>query len=392
MKFPKVILSSGKEISPKRFHPWVFSGAIEKIIGEVAEGDVVEVYSSQDEYLGTGHCQLGSIAVRLFSFRQINPDYNFWKTKIEKAFSYRKKLGLTDHPKTNVYRLVHAEGDEFPGLIIDYYNGTVVLQTHSVGMHLIKNHITDVLKEIYGDKLKAVYDKSEETMSKQTEIKANNGYLYGNSGLTEVTENDHKFYVDWEGGQKTGFFIDQRDSRALLSQYCKDKKILNTFCYTGGFSVYAAKAGASEVHSVDSSQKTIELTNKNIELNGIKNHQSFASDTFDFLKNKENQYDVIILDPPAFAKHNNVKHNAVVGYTRLNAEAMKIIRPGGIIFTFSCSQVIDKNQFRSTIMAAAIETKRNVRILHYLSQPADHPINVFHPEGEYLKGLVLYVE
>jgi len=392
MDFPKVILSSGKDQSPKRFHPWIFSGAIKKIKGEVNEGDVVEVYSNHDEYLGTGHYQIGSIAVRIFSFQQVNPDYNYWKSKIEKAYNYRKNIGLTDHPETNVYRLVYAEGDELPGLIIDYYNGTAVLQTHSIGMHLIKNHIVETLKEIYGSQLKAVYDKSAETIPKQSKIEAINGYLYGNSGLTEVTENGHKFYVDWQEGQKTGFFIDQRESRTLLTNYSKNKKVLNTFCYTGGFSVYAGKAGATEVHSVDSSKKAIELTDKNIELNNVKNHQSFVADTFDFLKDKKNLYDVIILDPPAFAKHNDVKHNAVMGYKRLNAQAIEAISPGGIIFTFSCSQVVDKYLFNHTIMSAAIQSRRNVRILHYLSQPADHPINVFHPEGEYLKGLVLYVE
>lgn len=392
MEYPRVILSSGKDQSLKRHHPWVFSGAIKKITEEVNEGDIVEVYSSHNEYLGTGHYQIGSITVRLFSFEKVDPDYNYWKSKIEKAYNYRKLLGLTDHSETNVYRLVYAEGDELAGLIIEYYNGTAVIQTHSIGMHLIKEHIVNALKEIYGDRLKAIYDKSEETMPKQAKIKAKNGYLLGNSGLTEVIENKHKFYIDWEGGQKTGFFIDQRENRTLLAQYSNGKKVLNTFCYTGGFSVYAGKAGATLVHSVDSSKKAIELTNKNIELNSISNHESFAVDAFDFLKGKENEYDVIVLDPPAFAKHQNVKHNAVMGYKRLNAEAMKIIKPGGIIFTFSCSQVVDRYLFKNTIMAAAIEAQRNVKVLHYLTQPADHPINVFHPEGEYLKGLVLFVE
>lgn len=397
MEYPKVILSSGKDQSLKRRHPWVFSGAIKKIQGDVNEGDVVEVYSTHDEYLGTGHYQDGSIAVRVFSFQKIAPGAAYWKRKIEKAYNYRKELGLIPHPETNVYRLVYAEGDELPGLIIDYYNGTAVLQAHSIGMHLARNMFVNALKEIYGSELKAVYDKSQETLPKKSGIKASNGYLSGNAvpiiaGMTEVMENNHRFYIDWESGQKTGFFIDQRENRALLAKYCKDKKVLNTFCYTGGFSVYAGKAGASLVHSVDSSQKAITLTNKNTGLNNIQNHESFAMDTFDFLKGKENVYDVIVLDPPAFAKHQHVKHNAVMGYKRLNAEAMKAIKPGGIIFTFSCSQVVDKSLFRHTIMAAAIDAKRNVNVLHYMTQPVDHPINIFHPEGEYLKGLVLYVE
>ncbi len=293
--------------------------------------------------------------------------------------------------------MFYAEGDGLPGLIIDYYNGTAVLQTHSVGMHLVKNHIVQALKEIYGNDLKAVYDKSEETMPKQAEVKAPNGYLFGALHANEVVENKHKFYVDWEGGQKTGFFVDQRENRELIAKYSKEKSVLNTFCYTGGFSVYAAKAGASLVHSVDSSKKAIELVNKNMDLNGFASgvdsqYQSFAEDTFDFLKANKNKYDIIILDPPAFAKHQNVKHNAIMGYKRLNAEAIKQIKPGGLIFTFSCSQVVDKYSFNSVVMAAAIEVGRTIRIVHHLAQPADHPINIFHPEGEYLKGLVLYVE
>lgn len=398
-EFVKVILSSGKDQSLRRFHPWVFSGAIKKIKGEVSEGDVVEVFSNHDEYLGTGHYQIGTIAIRLFSFIQTEPNFDFWKAKIQKAYDFRTQMGLTDNPETNVYRLLYAEGDDMPGLIIDFYNGTAVLQTHSIGMHLIKNHIVEALKEVLGEKLKAVYDKSEETLPKQSEVKSINGYLYGKPDSNMVKENGHHFFVDWEIGQKTGFFIDQRESRELLKKYAHGKNVLNTFCYSGGFSVYALAAGASGVHSVDSSKKAIELTDKNILLNmentsmgqfGV--HQSFAEDTFDFLKDKEDKYDVIILDPPAFAKHRDVKHNAVMGYKRLNAEAIKKIKPKGIIFTFSCSQVVDRNLFNHTITAAAIQAGRNVKILHYLSQPIDHRINIFHPEGEYLKGLVLFVE
>jgi 23S rRNA (cytosine1962-C5)-methyltransferase len=398
----KVILTSGKDHSLRRFHPWVFSGAIKKISlppeyegDDVKEGDVVEVYSAQNEFLGMGHYQIGSIAIRMFSFKQVVPDFNFWKSKIQTAIDFRKQLNLVNNPATNCYRLCFGEGDGLPGFIIDFYNGTAVFQSHSIGMHLIKDQFVKALQEIMGDTLKAVYDKSEETMPKQASIKAPNGYLWkGNDSPSEtvVLENNHKFYVDWEGGQKTGFFLDQRENRTLLGNYSKDKTVLNTFCYTGGFSVYAANEGAKEVHSIDISKKAIELTDKNIALNNIKNHQSFAADTFDFLKHRENTYDIIVLDPPAFAKHQNVKHNAIMGYKRLNYEAIKQIKPGGLLFTFSCSQVVDKNTFNSTVMAAAIEAGRNVRVLNHLSQPPDHCINIFHPEGEYLKGLVVQVE
>jgi len=390
----KVSLKPGKDASLRRFHPWVFSGAINKIHEEVQEGDLVEVYDSKDNYLATGHCQIGTIAIRLFAFKNETIDYNFWKSKIQKAYDYRKTIGLIGNPDTNVYRLLFAEGDGLPGLIIDYYNGTAVLQTHSIGMHLVKDQIVKALQEIYGDELNAVYDKSEETMPKDSEVKAPNGYLYGELHTNEVMENGHKFLVDWEGGQKTGFFVDQRENRELLAKYSKGKNVLNTFCYTGGFSVYAAKAAATLVHSVDSSKKAIELTDKNILLNGISEsvHKSFAMDVFDFLKGKENTYDIIVLDPPAFAKHRDTKHNAIMGYKRLNMEAIKQIKPGGLLFTFSCSQVVDRYSFNSAVMAAAIDAGRTARILHTLSQPPDHPINIFHPEGEYLKGLVIYIE
>jgi 23S rRNA (cytosine1962-C5)-methyltransferase len=402
MEMIKVILHSGKDHSVKRFHPWVFSGAIKKISlppdypkDDLSEGDVVEVYTSQNEFLGMGHYQIGSIAIRMFSFTPVTPDYNFWKSKIQKAYDFRTQLNLTNNPSTNCYRLFFGEGDGLPGFIIDYYNGTAVFQSHSIGMHLIKNDIVRALQEIIGEKLVAVFDKSEETMPKQAAIKAPNGYLWKKENATIETialENDNKFQVDWEGGQKTGFFLDQRENRALLGSYSNGKTVLNTFCYTGGFSVYAANAGAKEVHSIDISKKAIELTDRNIELNNIKNHESHAVDTFDFLKNRENTYDIIVLDPPAFAKHQNVKHNAVMGYKRLNYEAIKQIKSGGLLFTFSCSQVVDKNTFNSTVMAAAIEAGRTVRVLHHLSQPPDHCVNIFHPEGEYLKGLVVHVE
>jgi 23S rRNA (cytosine1962-C5)-methyltransferase len=392
----QITLNKGKEHSLLRFHPWVFSGAIKRISGEVNEGDIVEVYSAQNEFLGMGHFQIGSIAVRMFLFEKVNPDYHFWKSKILSAYNFRKQLGLVNNPSTNCYRLLFGEGDGLPGFVIDFYNGTAVFQSHSIGMHLLKNEFVNVLQDVMGDSLHAVYDKSEDTMPKQAAIKATNGYLWKKNETIEsntiVVENNNKFYIDWEGGQKTGFFIDQRENRELLASYSKDKVVLNTFCYTGGFSVYAANAGAKEVHSIDISKKAIELTDKNIELNGIKNHESHAVDTFDFLKHKENTYDIIVLDPPAFAKHQNVKHNAVMGYKRLNYEAIKQIKEGGLLFTFSCSQVVDKYTFNSTVMAAAIEAGRNVRVLHHLSQPADHCVNIFHPEGEYLKGLVVQVE
>jgi 23S rRNA (cytosine1962-C5)-methyltransferase len=394
-QFIKVILNSGKDHSLRRFHPWVFSGAIKKITGEVKEGDIIEVYSSQHELLGMGHFQIGSIAVRMFSFTQVLPDFQFWKSKIQAAYNFRTQLNLTNNSQTNCYRLCFGEGDGLPGFIIDFYNGTAVFQTHSIGVHLIKEQFVKALQEVMGDSLKAVYDKSEETMPKNAPIKAPNGYLWKKEGVTIETiawENGHRFYVDWEGGQKTGFFLDQRENRELLGHYSKEKVVLNTFCYSGGFSVYAAKGGAKQVHSTDISKKAIELTDRNIELNAIKNHESFAVDTFEFLKHKENTYDIIVLDPPAFAKHQNVKHNAIMGYKRLNYEAMKQIKPGGLLFTFSCSQVVDKNTFNSTVMAAAIEAGRNVRVLHHLSQPPDHCVNIFHPEGEYLKGLVVHIE
>jgi 23S rRNA (cytosine1962-C5)-methyltransferase len=392
----RITITNGKEHSLKRFHPWVFSGAIKKINGDVKEGDLVEVYSAKEEFLGIGHFQIGSIAVRIFSFTPATIDYNFWKSKIQAAYNFRKQLNLVDNPATNCYRLLFAEGDGLPGFIIDFYNGTAVFQMHSIGMYLIRDTLVKALIEVMGDSLVAVFDKSEETIPKMAQIKATNGYLYKRDESKAINtiafENNNKFYVDWEGGQKTGFFLDQRENRELLASYSKDKMVLNTFCYTGGFSVYAANAGAKEVHSTDISKKAITLTDQNITLNNIQNHQSFAVDTFEFLKHKENTYDIIVLDPPAFAKHQNVKHNAIMGYKRLNYEAIKQIKPGGFLFTFSCSQVVDKNTFNSTVMAAAIEAGRNVRVLHHLSQPPDHCVNIFHPEGEYLKGLVVHVE
>lgn len=394
-EFARVILHGGKDQSLKRRHPWVFSGAIKKIQGEVEEGEAVEVFSAGGEYLGTGHYQPGgSIAIRIFSFERVELNFNFWREKISQAYTYRRALGLLGNTNTNVYRLVFAEGDSLPGLVVDVYNDTAVMQCHTIGMYRIRETLAQAILEVGTPTLKAVYDKSAETLPAKAAAQATNGYLAGEASDSQVVEeNGNKFTVDWVHGQKTGFFIDQRENRALLAHYSKGKSVLNTFCYTGGFSIYSLNAGANLVHSVDSSKKAIDLTDKNAELNGVADrHASFAVDTFSFLKDNPDTYDIIILDPPAFAKHQNVRHNAVMGYKRLNVEGIKHIKPGGILFTFSCSQVVDRYLFNNTIMAAAIEAGRNIKIMHQLSQPADHPVSIYHPEGEYLKGLVLYVE
>jgi 23S rRNA (cytosine1962-C5)-methyltransferase len=390
----KVILKPGKEQSIMRLHPWIFSGAIKKIDGSPREGDVVEVFSYNLEYLATGHYQIGSIAIRIFSFQQVIPDRDFWMAKIQHAFNFRETLNLTDNPETNVYRLVHGEGDGIPGLIIDFYNGIAVIQTHSVGMFYIRGLIADVLKDIYKNKLLAIFDKSEGTLPFKANLGAKNEFLFGNTPATEIIENGCRFGIDVTTGQKTGFFIDQRDNRQLLAQFVPGKQVLNMFCYTGGFSVYALKAGASMVHSVDSSAQAIEFTEKNVQLNGFSDERHLAIDTdaFSYLNNIRDAYDVIILDPPAFAKHQDALKNALQGYKRLNAKAIDQIRPGGIIFTFSCSQVVSKENFRKSVFAAAANTGRHVRILYQLTQPPDHPVCIYHPEGEYLKGLVLQIE
>jgi 23S rRNA (cytosine1962-C5)-methyltransferase len=392
--FVKIILKPGKEQSVMRLHPWIFSGAIRKINGSPAEGDVVEVFSDDGEYLASGHYQIGSITVRLFSFRQVNPDYSFWKEKILNAFNLRKSLNLTDNPENNVYRLLHGEGDGAPGLIVDYYNGLVVMQMHSVGMYRIRETIAEVIRELYGSNLVAIYDKSESTVPFKANLGAKNGFLYGNQPAIDICETGCLFRIDAVTGQKTGFFIDQRENRQLLARYVKDRQVLNVFCYTGGFSVYALKAGAALVHSVDSSAPAMELTSKNVLLNGFddERHLSVTTDAFAFMNNIRDAYDVIILDPPAFAKHQDALNNALQGYKRLNAKAIEQIRPGGILFTFSCSQVVTRENFRKSVFAAAANTGRHVRILHQLTQPPDHPVSIYHPEGEYLKGLVLQVE
>lgn len=394
MNFSKVVLKKGKEESVLRFHPWIFSGAIDRIEGKVEEGDVVTVHASDDRFLGIGHSAIGSIAVRIFSFQDIVPDMLFWCDKLQSAFTLRQKIGLTSRSGTNVFRLVHGEGDGMPGLIIDFYNGTAVLQAHSVGMWLIRGMLAEALKIVLGDRLTAVYDKSAKTLPYKAGLDSVDGYLYGGLTTREVMEDGNRFLVDWEEGQKTGFFVDQRENRKLLSEYAFGKDVLNMFCYTGGFSFSAMQGGAKLVHSVDSSAKAIELTNQNVELNfpGDKRHEAFTADAFDFMKDIQNKYDLIILDPPAFAKHRGALNQALQGYKKLNSRAFQQIRPGGVLFTFSCSQVVTRTNFREAVFSAAALSKRNVRILHQLSQPGDHPINMYHPEGEYLKGLVLYVE
>lgn len=388
----KIWLNKGKEQSALRRHPWVFSGAVRKAEEGLQEGDPVAVYSSRDELLGVGHYQPGNITVRLLEFGPAEFDALFWQQKIGQAFALRQQLGLADSRETTAYRLVFAEADALPGLIVDVYGSTAVLQAHSLGMWQARHEIARAIVAVTEGRIAAVYDKSAETLPKGV-AEAANGYLLGEGdGSAVVQEQGVQFRVDWVGGQKTGFFLDQRENRALLGRYAKGKRVLNTFCYTGGFSVYALEAGATEVHSVDVSAKAVALTDENVALNtGAERHQSFAMDTFAFLKDKGADYDIIILDPPAFAKRMNVRHNALMGYKRLNYEAMRHIRPGGLLFTFSCSGVVDKQLFQNTVMAAAIEAGRPVKVLHQLSQPADHPYSIFHPEGEYLKGLVLQV-
>ncbi len=389
----KIILKSGKEQSIRRFHPWIFSGAIKKIYGEPAEGDLVAVYDNKENFLAFGHYQPGSIAVRILSFEDTEPDTEFFRRRIRSAYDFRRSLGLIDNQSINVYRLIHAEGDNLPGLIADYYNGVVVLQMHSVGMYRVRKEIAEIISGLLGTRLKAIYDKSESTIPYKAGTDARNEFIYGDSEPVVVTENGFKFKIDWTTGQKTGFFIDQRDNRKLLSEFTKGRSVLNMFGYTGGFSVYAMK-DAGLVHSVDSSASAIQLADENVRINfgdDIR-HKSFQVDAFEFLNDIRDKYDLIILDPPAFAKHNNVLANALQGYKRLNMKAIEQIKPGGIIFTFSCSQVVTRENFRKSVFAAAANTGRNVRILHQMSQPPDHPVNIYHPESEYLKGLVLYVE
>ena len=384
-----VVLKKGREGSVKRFHPWIFSGAIQSIEGSPEEGDWVKLIDNWKNVLGFGHYQKGTITVRVISFLPETPSEELWSAKISSAFQQRILTDVaTQH--TNAYRLIHGEGDGLPGLIVDFYNGVAVMQAHSLGMHKDRKVIAKALKEALGNSLTAVYYKSQSTLTGKNE----NEYLLGMAPVPHVVqEHDNKFYVDWEEGQKTGFFLDQRENRKRVGELSRNKKVLNTFCYTGGFSVYALMGGANLVHSVDASERAVDLTNKNIELNGFRaeEHPSFVKDTFDYLKDKKDVYDMIILDPPAFAKHKEAKHQAMKGYQRLNVEAMRMVKSQGIIFTFSCSQVVDRQLFYDTVVSAAIQAGREIKVLHHLSQPADHPVSIYHPEGEYLKGLALYV-
>ena len=389
----QLTLKKGKEHSIQRFHPWIFSGAIAKMDGGVIDGCWVSVFDATGKILGHGHYQNGSIAVRILSFDQEPPTEDLYKQKISAAYVLRQKAGVISN-ETNAFRLIHGEGDGLPGLIVDYYEGVAVMQAHSIGMHADRMKIADALQHVLNEKLNAVYYKSKATLPGKLRDAQHDGYLSGMSAVPHVIlEHGNKFYVDWEEGQKTGFFLDQRENRKLLGDFSTGKKVLNTFCYTGGFSIYSLKGGAEFVHSVDASEKAIELTRKNIELNGFNgiSNSCFAVDTFEFLKDKKDVYDLIILDPPAFAKHRDARHQAIKGYQRLNSEAMKVIKPGGILFTFSCSQVVDRQLFYDTVSSSAILAGRDVKVLHQLTQPPDHPVSMFHPEGEYLKGLVLYV-
>ena len=414
----KIVLRKGKEESLGRFHPWIFSGAIHHTEGDskLEEGDIVEVLASDGRFLAIGHWQIGSIAVRVLTFKRQPINQAFWQKRLAAALDVRKAIGLAGREDNDIYRLVHGEGDNLPGLIIDMYGATAVMQAHSVGMHVCRKEIADALKEVMGESLKAIYYKSETTLPFKAQLGQENGFLYKEASEEEIVnckssnckcndvahENGLAFHIDWLKGQKTGFFVDQRDNRSLVEHYAKGRKVLNMFCYTGGFSVYALRGGAELVHSVDSSTKAVELVDANVELNfpDDTRHEAFAEDAFKFmdemvngkLSNGKCLYDLIILDPPAFAKHKDALHNALRGYTKLNAKAFEMIQPGGILFTFSCSQAVNKDQFRTAVFTAAAIAKRKVRILHQLHQPADHPINIYHPEGEYLKGLVLYVE
>lgn len=387
-------LKKGKEESLNRFHPWIFSGAILKKDDDIEEGEVVKVYTYDKRFIALGHYQIGSIAVRVLSFSDTEISLSFWVSRLQSAFNMRKAIGLADLSDNNTFRLVHGEGDNLPGLIIDCYGTTAVMQAHSVGMHRQRHEICEALKQVMGSRIQSVYYKSETTLPYKADLGQENEFLLGASKDDVALENGLKFHVDWLKGQKTGFFIDQRENRCLLEKYAQGRSVLNMFCYTGGFSVYAMRGGAKLVHSVESSAKAIELTNANIQMNfpNDERHASFCDDAFKFLDSHDAQYDLMVLDPPAFAKHRGALRNALKGYTRLNLKGFERIKPGGILFTFSCSQVVTKDNFRNAVFTAAAQAGRNVRILHQLHQPADHPVNIYHPEGEYLKGLVLYVE
>ncbi len=397
--YAQIFLKRGKEESLLRRHPWIFSGAIEYIQSDrdrITEGEIVDVFTKGGDFIARGHYQIGSIAVRVLAFEQQQIDAAWWRERIASAYDVRRSLGITDDPQTTCYRLVHGEGDSLPGLVIDIYGSTAVVQCHSVGMFRSRREIADAVRSVYGERITAIYDKSSQTVPFNAHLDAVDSYLYGNPthSSQEVLENGNRFIVNWEKGQKTGFFIDQRANRELVKRYAAGRTVLNTFCYTGGFSVYAMAGGAREVVSVDSSERAVELADENMRLNFGEQvrHSSAAVDAFDYLQDIGDRFDMIILDPPAFAKHHKVLGNAMQGYKKLNARALSRIKSGGILFTFSCSQAVSKELFRTTVFSAAAIAGRRVRILHQLTQPADHPINIYHPEGEYLKGLVLYVE
>lgn len=394
MVYSKVILKAGKDQSLYRYHPWIFSGSVQKIDKDIKEGDIVEVCNNAGEFMAIGHYQIGSISVRILSFKNIEINRDFWLSQVRSAWNLRLGIGIANNPDNNVFRLIHGEGDGLPGLVVDYYAGTAVVQFHTVGMYLFRKEITEVLREVLGDKLTAIYDKSETTLPFKADIEPKNGYLWGECNDFTAKENGLKFKVDWLEGQKTGFFIDQRENRKLIEKYSKGRSVLNMFCYTGGFSFYAMRGGAELVHSVDASARAIEVTKENVDLNFPEDnrHEAYVEDAFKFLNKSKNKYDLIVLDPPAFGKHKKVLQNAIKGYKKLNRKGFEVIKPGGIMFTFSCSQIISKETFRQTVFTAAANTGRKVRVLHQLEQPADHPVNIYHPEGEYLKGLVLYVE
>ena len=403
MSYKTIRLKKGKESSLLRFHPWIFSGAIENIEEGIEEGDTVRVVAHDGTFLAVGHYQIGSIAVRVLSFEDIIIDGVFWRERLQKAYEVRKAIGVIRKPAAvsgmseninTTYRLVHGEGDNLPGLVIDIYDDTAVMQAHSVGMHVNRQAVAEALADVMGKSLTAIYYKSETTLPYKANLGQENGFILGSTDNNIAIENGLKFHIDWLKGQKTGFFVDQRENRALVEHYAKGRSVLNMFCYTGGFSVYAMRGGARLVHSVDSSAKAIELTKANVELNfpNDERHEAYCEDAFKYLDEHDDTYDLIVLDPPAFAKHRKALRNGLSGYTRLNVNALQRIRHGGILFTFSCSQVVTKDNFREAVFTAAAQTGRRVRILHQLHQPADHPINIYHPEGEYLKGLVLYVE
>lgn len=394
MKYKEIQLKRGKEESLLRRHPWIFSGAIQRMDDGIEEGETVRVITAKGDFIAVGHYQIGSIAVRVLSFRDVEIDEAFWTSRLQAALEMRESIGLIRPSDNTTYRLVHGEGDNLPGLVIDCYGRTAVMQAHSVGMHVCRKEVCNALVKVMGNRIDNVFYKSETTLPFKAELGQENGWIYGGEADNVAVENGLRFHIDWLKGQKTGFFVDQRENRRLVEKYSKGRSVLNMFCYTGGFSVYAMRGGARLVHSVDSSAKAIDLTNQNVEMNfpGDNRHEAYCEDAFKYLDEHDEKYDLIVLDPPAFAKHRSAIHNALKGYTRLNLKGLQKIKHGGLLFTFSCSQAVNKDQFRAAVFTAAAQARRRVRILHQLHQPADHPINIYHPEGEYLKGLVLYVE